>query len=59
MQWCEQLGARGREAWQGLFQRIGYQFGPMPMRQRATEQVQGLLSPVEHKNGWHDRHIVH
>lgn len=52
MQWCEQLGARGQQAWQGLFKRIGYRFGRMPVRERAMEYVQGLLSPVERKNGW-------
>ncbi len=51
-QWGEQLGARGQAAWQDLFGRIGYRFGHAGLRQRVIEYVQGLLSPVERKNGW-------
>lgn len=34
MQWCEKLGAREQQAWQGLFKRIDYRFGRLPIRQR-------------------------
>ncbi len=35
-----------------LIARVGYQFGRVEARQRMQEYVQGLLSPIERKNGW-------
>jgi SRSO17 transposase len=35
-----------------LMQRMGHQFGRVEAKQRLSEYVQGLLSPIERKNGW-------
>src|ERR1051326_8388785 len=44
------------ESWQhqldGLAQRIAGRFARPDARQRARDYLQGLLSPVERKNGW-------
>jgi SRSO17 transposase len=35
-----------------LIERVGHQFGRVEAKQRISEYVQGLLSPIERKNGW-------
>jgi len=38
--------------WQGVCERIGPSFARSETRQRAQAYLQGLLSPIERKNGW-------
>ncbi len=44
------------ELWRSLFndvcERIGSSFARSETRERAQAYLQGLLSPVERKNGW-------
>jgi SRSO17 transposase len=40
------------EEFDGLMQRVGQHFGRVEARVRMSEYVQGLLSPIERKNGW-------
>lgn len=35
-----------------LLNRIGVHFGRKEMQERANDYLQGLLRPVERKNGW-------
>lgn len=35
-----------------LMQRVGHQFGRVEAKQRLSEYVHGLLSPIERKNSW-------
>ena len=43
-QWLDEFDA--------LMQQVGHQFGRVEARVRVSEYVQGLLSPIERKNGW-------
>lgn len=47
-----ELGADWIDELQCLFAHIGHRFGRIEMQQRALEYLEGLLSPVERKNGW-------
>jgi SRSO17 transposase len=38
--------------WEEIQQRIGPRFARSEQRQRVRRNVDGLLSPIERKNGW-------
>lgn len=48
----EKFGQEWREQLHCLFAHLGPRFGRVEMQQRALEYLEGLLSPVERKNGW-------
>src|SRR6478735_1121810 len=45
-------GAAWSAAFAALLQRVGPRFGRVEPRRRAAAYLQGLLAPVERKNGW-------
>ena len=44
--------ASGTAGWDEIQERIGPRFARSEQRQRVRRSVDGLLSPVERKNGW-------